>query len=334
MTVRTINSSATCEDYKITMGGYAGYDRDPSDPDWNKLSWVDNQDRNFSTYVFNGATWAMTWMTNTTSETDNDGDPQYSCGLRCTQILVLQNAGNYTNGTLAYPPSLKRCNVTLDQVQYTDDEGFDNSTRLLLPDLQARILAGAIGSTGVATNGDDLQYNRIAGDNPFNPLTPLDLDTAASLVQAFSIGAISAMDNRGAPRFDMVGNYSPSPAQVVNVKWPYAGAILAGIPILQFLMLLGVVAFSSKAIILEPSYLTTARLLYPVLQKLGPNGPLMDVEEIAELLGHDYKIAYAVKPNESDPGHHDKDFVRDLTVVAESEGFGYIRGNQPTGRYD
>ena len=103
-------------------------------------------------------------------------------------------------------------------------------------------------------------------------------------------------------------------------------ANLVGIPLVQLLMLLGVVWYSGKAVILEPSYLTAAHLLYPVMQKLGGWGVLMTVDEMTEAMGPDFKVAYAVRPSADEPGHHNKDFVKYLALVEESEGFGYIRG--------
>ena len=273
-------------------------------------------------------------MTNTTQITGES-----ACGERCVEILALQTADDPAdNITLAEggmpDPKLWHCNNTLTQVTYDDDEGFVDPSRLKIPDTQAKLLAGAIGVTGVESTGDDLQYHRINGDTYFAKFPNATAEIIAQMIMQYTTNTISAMDSRRAPRVNITGDYSPSPAQVVNVKWNYAAAILAGVPIVQFLMLLGVVAFSSKAIILDPSYLTAAHLLYPVMQKLGNHGMLLDVDEMAEEIGPDYKISYAVRPNESDPSLLDTDLVRDLGLVREDEGHGYIRGNQPTGRYD
>jgi hypothetical protein len=326
---RTVSSTASCIEYTVTFGGYAGLNTDDSDLIFT-LQWVDDQGREFSDSVTTVATGQTTWMGNSSSD----------CGPRCTQILALQSANNLTStpagsGIAAVPtPRLWACNNTMGQVLNTAVEGFDDPTLLDLPDVQAQILAGAIGWTGIQTVNSDLQYTLLNGDTKYNPPGNVTADDVAALIMSFTVGALSASDGFGGPRMNLTGSFSPSPAQVVNVKWADAGGILVGIPFVQFVMLVGVVWFASKAIILEPSYMTAAHLLYPVIQKVGKDGCLFTVDEMAERLGPNYRIAYGVRPDPADPGRQDTTFVRDLDVIEESEGHGYIRGSMPEGRYD
>ncbi|KIW94893.1 uncharacterized protein Z519_04871 [Cladophialophora bantiana CBS 173.52] len=319
---RTVTSQAQCEEYTVIFGGYAGFNTDNITL-LNTVQWVDNYGNVFSEDVENVATGLTTWMGNSTSE-------GVGCGPRCSQILALQSANN---GTVPNP-RLWACNNTVGQVEGIDESGFSDPTLLNLPDDQAFYLAGSIGWTGVETEGDDLQFFLFDGDTPFNPAGNATAQSMAELVMKFTVGALAAMDLMGGPRQNLTGESSPSPAQVVNVKWVNAGAILAGIPLVQFFLLVGVVWFSGKAIILEPSYMTAAHLLYPVIKKVGKDGCLFTVDEMAERLGSNYKIAYGVRPDPADPGHHDTTFVRDLDVIEEREGYGYIRGAFPEGRYD
>ncbi len=321
---RTINSSASCVEYNITFGGYAGYNT--NDPNFTyDLEWEDTYGRGFSTQVTATGTGLTTWMGNSSSH----------CGPRCAQVLALQTANNVSgvvNPTIP-KPRLWACNNTVGQVLGADQDGFDDPSQLLMADAQARYLAGSIGWNGVETLGDPLQQFVFNGDSFFNPDGTATADYIALQIMLFTTGSLAASDQLQGPRMDLTGPM-PGPAQVVNVKWVNAGAILAGIPIVQFFMLLGVVWFASKAIILEPSYMTAAHLLYPVIQKVGKDGCLFTVEECAERLGKDFKITFGVRPSPDDPGHHDTTFVRDLDVIEEKEGFGYIRGNMPEGRYD
>jgi hypothetical protein len=323
---RTISATATCVEYNITFGGYAGFNTDDANLQYD-LEWVDEYGNPNSASVDNAATGQTTWLANS--------DHSY-CGPRCAQVLALQSADNFTDSTPV--PRLWACNNTVGQVTNTVESGYDDPERLKMPDDQAFYVAGALGWNGVVLVGADpksnFEQNKINGDTIFSP--PGYNATAeyiAALVMGFTAASISASDSLGGPRQNATG-FAPSAAQVVNVKWPYAGAIVAGIPILQFIMLLGVVRFASKAIILEPSYMTAAHLLYPVIKKVGKDGCLFTVDEMAERLGEDYKLAYGVRPDPNDPGHHDTTFVRDLDIIEESEGLGYIRGRMPEGRYD
>lgn len=336
VTDRTINSTATCEELKITYGGYAGYQYVPDGKDTQGLGYIDHDGNEQYMIVDEVAKGLTTYMSNTS----------VNCGNRCNQVMALQSANNFTYADVegsdtvpVWKPRLWNCTNTLTQVTNLDTDGFENVTRLQLPDLQAQILAGAIGWSGVTNTYDNnvtdpMQYQIIHGNNGYNLAGNMTAEGVAAALMIFSTTAIAAMDYRGGPRVNMTGYYSPSPATTINVKWNFAGAILAGIPVLQFIMLLAVVYFSGKAIILEPSYLTAAHLLYPVMHKLGPGGVLMSVDEIAEKLGPDFKVAYSVRPDANDPGLGNTEFVRNLTLVEEREGHGYIRGRMPEGRYD
>lgn len=340
VTDRTINSTAQCVPLEIKYGGYAGLQPYvPDNYDANGLEYIDIYGETQYTVVPDAASGLTTWMAN------NSASP--ACGQRCAELLVLQSANNLTEADAAGDdnlipvpkPLLWACNNTLDQVTNLDADGFSDPDRLKLPDLQAQILAGAIGWSGIdsinADNTTDIMQSAIInGKNIYNMNGNATNRTVAAALMTFSVSAIAAMDQRGGPRLNMTGLYSPRSAQKINVKWPFAGAILGGVPIVQFMLLIGVVWFSGKAIILEPSALTTAHLLYPVMQKLGPDGILLSVDEMTEKLGPDFKISYAVRPDANDPGHHMTEFVRDLDVVEEREGFGYIRGKMPEGRYD
>jgi hypothetical protein len=342
---RSVNVTAVCEELQLTQGGYAGFDGfidAAGNPDYT-TSWIDSAGQNQSKIISTVQTSLTTWMGNMTSD----------CGPRCITILALQTANNLTTDnitamgltdqTVAVPsPRLWQCNNTVDQVNNYDSatEGFDNPELLMMPDIQAQILAGAIGWSGQVSQDDkgdmdELQYNIVRGDDPWYNLPGEDNDAAsmAAAVMKYTAGAIAAIDQPSGLRQNASGTDQPQLAQVVNVKWNRAGPILAGLPGAQFLMLLVVVWFTRKAIILEPSALTFAHLLYPVMKEVGERGVLMSADEIEERLGDGFKVSYSVRPDPADPGPHQKDHVRRLQLLKQSEGFGYVRGAMPEGRY-
>jgi hypothetical protein len=338
---RTVNSSATCVPLTIEYGGYAGnqgyisenYTRDA-------LAYYNSAGDFRSIRVAYSGTGRTTYIGVTTEDI---------CGPRCSQVLVLLSANNYTQEIaeqygvprFAPVPRLWECNNTVSQVTNTDKGGFSNETRLQLPDRQAQLLAGAIGWSGIdltfapQTTPVDYQNQINPGDNRYNLNGTASAAYVASNLMRFTTTAIAAMDQRGGPRVNMTGDYRPSPAQYLRVEWQYAGTILAAVPVIEFVMLLAVVWFSSKVVILEPSYVKTAHLMEPVVQKLGPEGKLMTVKEISRVLGgKGYKIAYGVRLDEGDGGgHHDEGFVRQLDVVEKDVHGGTIGRQMPSGRY-
>ena len=271
----------------------------------------------------------------------NNDTARFTCGDRCAELLVYQVANGDTieegvaEGHSGVPVSrLFGCNNTVSETIVSAAEQFDEPEKLKMPDYQAWVLAGSIGLTGIASPSSGLQYCIISGDWTYSPPGNNSASDFANLIMRFTAGAVAAMDQRGGPRRDIMSTVQPKPAQIVNVKWPYAIAILGGIPIVQLLILIAVVRFSGKAIIREPSALMMAQLFYPVIHKLGHKGVLMSTDEITERMGPDFRVAYTVRPDPRDPGHHDTSFVRNLDLVDQREGFGYIRGKMPEGRYD
>lgn len=61
----------------------------------------------------------------------------------------------------------------------------------------------------------------------------------------------------------------------LSVSWPYALAILAAIPFLQAVCLLAVVWYAGDVAVKDESYLSTAKLLRPIVERLGDRGCLL-----------------------------------------------------------
>ncbi|KAG9768385.1 hypothetical protein KCU88_g7227, partial [Aureobasidium melanogenum] len=323
-TSRTVNVTASCESFEVTYGGYGGFQSNDSDLMWGVV-WVDNQGNSNSWWIEDVATGATTWMGNMSSD----------CGERCAQIYALQTADNMTNDVPE--PRFWSCLVNVSPVDNVHE--YINPSQYQIPDLQATILAGSIGWSGVVTRGDspmaNLQVVRYPADSQSSPPGNISSDDMARLVMKFTTGAISALDTDG-PRLNVTG-YGPAPAQILQVQWKYAAAVLGGIPTAQAVVLLAVVLFANKAIIKDTSHLSMARLLRPIVDKLGDTGCLLTGDEIAERLGN-YRVIYGVRG----PGRHgvppvgvgDDGTTRHVDIIDEAEGLGYRRGGMPEGRYD
>ncbi len=289
------------------------------------VTWVDDDGYNRTLVVENVATGATTWMANMTT-----------CGDRCIQIYALQTADNETDSVPV--PRFWSCKSHVLPVSIVDV--YEDPATYELSNPQAQYLAGAIGWSGVMTYtqdgalATDLQFVQYPADSKWSPPGNYTELMMAGLVMRFTAGAIAAMD-AGGPRVNVRG-YAPAPAQFLNVKWNFAGAIVGGIPVAQFIILCIVVGFANKAIIKDTSHLSTARLLRPVVERLGDTGCLLTGDEIAEKLGN-YRVIYGVRdPDGSVPpqGAGDDGQIRHVDVLDESEGLGYRRGRMPMGRYD
>ncbi|OCT52069.1 hypothetical protein CLCR_08361 [Cladophialophora carrionii] len=340
-TWRTVNATASCEPHAVTFGGYAGFNTDNTSLLWD-VTWVDANGVENTWTIPDQSTGGTTWMSNITSD----------CGPRCAQVYALQVADNIT--TDVPTPRFWSCisNVsTVDGIDWYPDL-YPDPARYQIPDQQAGVLAGAIGWSGVLTLGSDgelsfttpesqLQMVSYPVDSQWSPPGNYSAEDMAWLVMKFTAGAISAMDAVG-PRSNVTA-WGPAPAQVIQVQWRFAASILGGIPVAQGLVLLIVIMFANKAIIKDTSHLSTARLLRPIVEKLGDRGCLLTGDEIAEQLGN-YKVIYGVRePNAGLGGRlgvgvgamgGEDGKIRHLDILEESEGLGHRHGRMPEGRYD
>ncbi|KIX94496.1 uncharacterized protein Z520_09882 [Fonsecaea multimorphosa CBS 102226] len=336
---RTVNATATCQSFPITYGGYAGFQTDNASIAFD-VTWVDVNGDEHTWWIPNVATGATTWMSNLASD----------CGPRCLQIYALQTADNIT--TSVPKPRFWSCFSNVSHVDNVDL--YVNPNRYQIPDTQAQLLAGAIGWSGTlleeqgnnsnssssGSSESSIQIVPYPASSQWSPPGNVTADEMARLVMKFTAGAIAALDSNG-PRMNVTG-FGPAPAQVLDVTWRYAGSILGAIPVAQGLVLLAVILLADKAIIKDTSHLAMARLLRPIVDKLGDTGCLLTGDEIAERLGN-LRVIYGVR--DPDDGVHgllagaagvgaDDGSIRHLDIIEETEGLGYRRGRMPEGRYD
>jgi hypothetical protein len=320
VTLRTISTTAICEEFKVLSGGYANSDY---------VTYLDtNLEENVTTLVplplaEPGCGTGMSHENKT-------------CGPRCTTTMLLLSADNKTGS--APHPLWFQCNNTVSQVNNTDR--YADSSHYQMADEQARLWAGAIGFSGFSKvdAGSDLEYVLYDYETDWSPNSILDGGANSAVISEimmwFTAGAIAVDDNLG-PRVNVTGLY-PIQGQVVNVDWKWSIATLAGIPGCQFLILIAVLIWANKVIIKDTSYSSTALMLRRVVEKLGDKGSLLTGDEIAETLGN-YRLKYALRDlpqsGTQDRGL-EKDVVRHVDFVEEEEGLNRADARMVSGLYD
>ena len=310
---RTVSTTATCESYEVLSGGYG-----QTDP--NIVYYDPHLDEKVTLWVYPTDAGCATWM--------SDSSP--TCGARCTKVQVLLTADNITGSVPQ--PRFFRCNNTVSEV--TNLETYWNYASYAIADEQARMWAGAVGFSGFSNSSGSLEYVRYEYASPWSPIGSSTEANMAQYLMAFTAGAIAAVDYNG-PRVNVTGYY-PVQAQVVDVTWEWAIALLAGIPGCQFLVLLAVLVWANKVVIKDTSHLATARLLRPVVEKLGDRGCLLTGDEIAEVLGN-YRLKYGVRePPDNSTSYHGLggEVIRHVDVIEETEGLGRADARMINGLYD
>ncbi|KAK7894210.1 hypothetical protein LTR67_005968 [Exophiala xenobiotica] len=311
---RNITTEATCKAHRVTDGGdgiasYVTYIDDLGSPVTLEIPFTDPG--------------AMVYI----------GVLNSTCGPRCTQLMALQTS----NGETIPTPSFYSCNNTLSAVEGVESYLFpglpQNEATFQLADKEARIIAGAIGwSVPTSVNASAYQYARYTPSSYWSPNHPTSAYQVGQRVMEFAAQAVAALDYNG-PQRNVTGWY-PVLAQSVTVEWPWAGAILGLVPVVQLIASVCVILWSNTAIIRDESHLSTARLLRPLVQKLGNKGCLLSGEEIAETFP-DVRVKYGWREPDNLVFRNEIDSrtVRHVDILEEQEGLGK-QGIMPAGFYD
>jgi len=311
---RNITTEATCNAHRVTDGG---------DGIASHVTYIDDL----------GSPVTLEFPFTDPGATVYIGVLNSTCGPRCTQVMALQTS----NGETIPTPSFYSCNNTLSAVDGVESylfPGLDqNEATFQLADKEARIIAGAIGwSVTTSGNTSAYQYARYTPSSYWSPDHPVSAYLVGQRVMEFAVQAIAAMDYNG-PQRNVTGWY-PVLAQSVSVEWEWAGAILGLVPVVQLIASVCVILWSNTAIIRDESHLSTARLLRPLVQKLGNKGCLLSGEEIAETFP-DVRVKYGWREPDDLVFRNEIDTrtVRHVDILEEQEGLGR-QGIMPAGFYD
>lgn len=175
--------------------------------------------------------------------------------------------------------------------------------------------------------GDAVNDDYINSENDYS-----DEPGMETLLQQFSMYAVAAMDD-DPYKNTVTSPYTPIASVRLNVNWNYAIAILTVIPAVQLLLLLAVAVWANKAVVKDDSFLTTARLLMPVLRHLEEDdkvhGSLLSGKEIANShpAPDNHRIYYGWHGNQ-----HGEMRAEVIETTAGSKERGHMR-NFPDGVY-
>ena len=131
---------------------------------------------------------------------------------------------------------------------------------------------------------------------PPSPAVP-DATAVASTIAQYSMLALAAMDqgveplvpgmDRPADLRTWEWGSQPYRTSKINVNWPFIIAIVCAVPLIQMVFLLAVVILANDIVVKDESQLCMARLLAPVVQKMGDHSSLLRVEEVVKALSDD-----------------------------------------------
>ena len=305
---RTISAEAKCQSYEVVRGNWGNESSVAYEKDGQII--VQNVESQ-------GCMGGMTYIYYTHEAQD--------CGPRCAVVNAFQAAATdeHDDGITG---GFFECTVTTGNiVAPTNAINPRLRTETTLSDKTARLLGGAIaiaGKTngmniGASTDDDSQPYTQLYALFPqhilFDPQRTTAPEDIADLLARFSLSSIASLDyHHPESRLNITGQPVPISTSKLDVDWLFAGIILALITLSQLITLLVVVVWANKAVIRADDPLSTARLLQPLLERLGPGGCLLDDEEIIEALGNP-RVAYKASVSARTGAMH-------VSIVEEESG--------------
>ncbi|KAI9810440.1 MAG: hypothetical protein M1826_003609 [Phylliscum demangeonii] len=290
-TNRTANATWTCTSYPVVEG---------VDGDRTEITYLDGDGGNATFNVGETGPTATTYITET----------EDVCGPRCARVWTFQTRIP-DNGTL---PMLFDCNITMSEVAhaYLPDH--------LLPDKQAQIAAGAIGLNGFQHPNTQRQWNRFhAGDN-WAGTSSNSANDRGWLIAQFATGVLGYAGQVNPPVL-IPGNVAKS-GSYISVRWKQFLPLMLGLGLLQLVVTMFSILVANSVIVKDDSRLAIARLLRPLVERLGPSGCLLDGDDISKTLTTE--VVYGVR--QAGEWHH-VDVGHDIQPVRLWDGF-------PAGWYD
>ncbi|KAF8471211.1 hypothetical protein BDZ91DRAFT_791415 [Kalaharituber pfeilii] len=284
VTNRTIKVTATCNAYDIVKG------QNGLEPNIIYYNSTDGENWVISEVSVRGPG-ATVWAN---PRADINPEPQWTCALgnRCAIVAGFQfidtERKEEVNGTLF------QCAVLVGEVENARVPEHEIDDRV------AFIAAGAIGLNGFSDDPQDWLYQRYFRGTRFGQRFDGDPDQMAMLVSRFSVGVIATMDMDN-PKIEAVG-MKPWVGVLFKVDWALLLTILGSICGIQLVLGLTAVFVSNTVIVKDDSYLSTARLLRPLVERLGPSGCALTGKEIATTLRT--TMVYGVRVDKSRSRHH------------------------------
>lgn len=257
---------------------------------------------------------------------------QPSCGPRCgiTYVYRFIRSEEISDDVDAPYPNgdFFNCSTTISQVHGAI------IPQHMMSDQLARNAAAAIGSNVIWKWTEDYTfqsatYNSASRwDNWQGRTGAAATNVAEYNIARFATGSLAILDESNR-KIEMPG-MRPEEGVVLSVKWIYVWLTWGLLLGTQFVVGVVTVVKGNTVFCKDESFLSTARLLRPLVDRLGDNGSSADGAEIAEMFGNTH-MRYGVR---RDTGMNRLDILMDSPADGK-EGHGGVNGvGWPRGYYE
>ncbi|KAL9605846.1 MAG: hypothetical protein Q9179_000956 [Wetmoreana sp. 5 TL-2023] len=200
-----------------------------------------------------------------------------ACGPRCIRIYAIRFNGPVTNR----PSKVFMCPITVSNVTNVGDPAH------VVPDDTARIAAASIALTGRYThpNGSKVEHWEQYQLYPFGShweTDKLDAQEIGARMAQFAIGSLTAMASLNV--HTQIPGTLPTLGFHLSIHWRYVIALAACIAGVHCLLVGFILWIARPVVVPADSNLATARLLQPLVSRIGEHGGLLKGKEIAEVI--------------------------------------------------
>ncbi len=277
-TDRTVNATWYCNSWLVTEGGNGST---------TNLTIILDSKSDFQhiTIPYAGGSNQTTFITNPDT---------YDCGPGCSTVYAFEASDS--------KPWWYECNITVSEVH--------NGT---LPQHQIGQQLAHMAAAGIALQGHIVEDSQLQTGDQYQwyPATSYygypnggDTGFAGSNIARFAIGVVATAADWN-PQLTVVGG-QPNTGSQLQVDWGKIEIIFGLTAGLQLVLFIIACLVANLVIVKDDSHIATARLLRPIVDRLGPVGTSADGKEITKLLddhGHE-KVVYSVKHPQKGILHH------------------------------
>ena len=217
---------------------------------------------NSTTYIYNG------------TSTPQD-EKELACGPRCLTMYAYRFAGFAAS-------KIYSCQITVSDVLNTT-HGYDWQT---VSNDNARLAAASIALTGRYTNPSQVtiwQQYQLHTWGAYWEVGTHDAQFVGANMAQFAIGSLANMAHI-IPKLNNLPGTLPILGVHLNNNWDYIISLAICIGVVHVLLVAMILWVSRPIIVLDDSDLSTARLLYGLVGKLGGRGSLLDGKKLAKAI--------------------------------------------------
>ena len=216
------------------------------------------------------------------------------CGDRCSTVYAFEASLS--------KPWWYQCNMTISDTE--------NATH---PEHHVGLALSKMGAAAIALQGhvaDPIQektgqqFQTYPATSAYGFPNGGGIDAMGMTISQFSVGVVATAAQWNP--FLTVDGDLPDTGSALEVKWFYIYIILGLTCGLQLFLFILCSVVANMVIVKDDSHFATARLLRPIVERLGPVGTYADGKEICKLLSNEgqEKVVYSVKHPQTGNLHH------------------------------